>query len=61
MKLVVINDIVAMGVEQGEQPPKHGGQTPRLAGDPNRMSATIDVACLVQVVYNRDLLAAPVA
>jgi hypothetical protein len=34
---------------------------PRFAADPDRMSATIDIAGLVEVVRNRDLLAAPIA
>jgi hypothetical protein len=61
MKLVVVNHIGAMGVEQREHPPKRGGQTPRLAADPDHMSTTIDIAGLVEVIRNRDLLAAPIA
>jgi hypothetical protein len=61
MDAIGVDDIPAMVMEQGEYLPMRRGQLARLAGDRHDMSASVDIACLIKVVRDRNLFAASIA
>jgi hypothetical protein len=58
MDAIAVNDIAAVPVEQHEYLPMRRGQRARLASDHYQMPAPINVAGLVEIVREGDLLAA---
>jgi hypothetical protein len=50
-----------MSVEEGKEPPEGGGQATWLASDQYEMPSPVDVSGLVEIVGERDLLAASIA
>ena len=57
---VVVDHVTSMSVEEGEEPPEGGSQATWLASDQYEMPSPVDVCGLVEIVGERDLLAASI-
>jgi hypothetical protein len=58
---VVVDYVTSMFVEEGEEPPEFGRQATWLASDQHEVPSPVDVPDLVEIVGERDLLAASIA
>jgi hypothetical protein len=58
---IVVDHVTSISVEEGEEPPEVGRQATWLAGDQHEMPSPVNVPGLVEIVGERDLLAASIA
>src|SRR5215472_19300760 len=58
---IVVDHVTSMSIEEGEEPPEVGSQATWLASDLHEMPSLVDIPGLVEIVGQRDLLAASIA
>jgi hypothetical protein len=58
---IVVYYVTSMPIEEGEEPPELWSQATRLAGNQHEMPSPVNVPGLVEIVGERDLLAASIA